>query len=165
MKMKWLLVPAVVLGLGACDDDTTAPVNDDTIVDVATAINAETGEFSTLLAAVVAADLVDALAADGQRTVFAPTDAAFAELDLNAGNVGSLPVETLRNILLYHVAPNRRDAASVTSATSITMANGGTTTIAVTGAGAFINDARIVQTDVDASNGIIHVIDAVLLPE
>jgi uncharacterized surface protein with fasciclin (FAS1) repeats len=164
MTMKWLMVPVVVLGMAACsDDDTTAPASE-TIVDVATAINASTGEFSTLLAAVVAADLVDALAASGQRTVFAPTDAAFAALDLNASNIGTVPVATLRNILLYHVAPDRRTAAAVTAAASITMANGGTTAITVNSAGAFINGAQIVQTDVAASNGIIHVIDAVLLP-
>lgn len=164
MKMKWLAVPALVLGLAACDEDSPAEVQRETIVDVATSINASTGEFSTLIAAVVAADLVDALSGDDQLTVFAPTDAAFAAIDLNADNIDTVPVATLRDILLYHVAPNRRNAASVTSASSITMANGGTTSITVNSTGAFINDAQIVQTDVAADNGIIHVIDAVLLP-
>jgi transforming growth factor-beta-induced protein len=163
-NLKWLAVPALVLTLGACGDDDVVAPQRETLVDVATSINASTGEFSTLLAAVVAADLVGALSGDDQLTVFAPTDAAFAAIDLNASNIGTLPVATLRDILLYHVAPARRNAASVTTSSSITMANGGSTAISVTDAGAFINDARIVQTDVAADNGIIHVIDAVLLP-
>jgi transforming growth factor-beta-induced protein len=139
-------------------------VEEETVVDVALAVNASTGEFSTLIAALVAADLVETLNGAGPFTVFAPTDAAFAELDLNASNIGTLPVATLTEILLYHVAPARRDAANVTSSTSIAMANGGSAAIQVNANGAFIDDARIVQTDIEASNGIIHVIDAVLMP-
>jgi uncharacterized surface protein with fasciclin (FAS1) repeats len=162
-NVSWML-PAVVLTLGACSSDPVEPTTPATVVDVALSVNASTGEFSTLIAALGAADLAGTLQGAGPFTVFAPTDAAFAALDLNAGNIGSLPVATLREILLYHVAPARRDAANVTAATSITMANGGTTAVSVTQAGAFINDARIVQTDVMAMNGIIHVIDAVLMP-
>lgn len=124
----------------------------------------EAGSFETLVAAVKAAGLVETLQGPGPFTVFAPTDAAFAELNLNASNIGSLPVETLTGILLYHVAPARRDAANVTSATSITMVSGGSAGISVTAAGAFIDGAQIVQTDVAAQNGIVHVIDAVLMP-
>jgi transforming growth factor-beta-induced protein len=158
------IIPALALTAAACSSDTTAPAAAETIVDVALSVNEATGEFSTLIAALVSADLVDALAGPGPFTVFAPTDAAFAEIGLDASNIGSLPAEALADILLYHVVPARRDAASVTSVSSLTMANGGTTTIALTQMGAFINDARIVQTDVAASNGIIHIIDAVLLP-
>jgi transforming growth factor-beta-induced protein len=135
-----------------------------TLVDVALSVNAETGEFSTLIAAVVAAGLVDELSARGQRTVFAPTDAAFAELGLDAAGVAALPVEALTEILLYHVAPGRRYAASVVTADRIRMANGGFTTIRVVDGVAYIDDAAIVATDVEATNGIIHVIDAVLMP-
>jgi uncharacterized surface protein with fasciclin (FAS1) repeats len=163
-NLSWML-PAAVLTLGACSSsDPVEPPTPATVVDVALSVNASTGEFSTLIAALGAADLVSTLQGAGPFTVFAPTDAAFAALNLNAGNIGSLPVETLREILLYHVAPARRDAANVTAATSIAMANGGTAAVSVTQAGAFINDARIVQTDVAATNGIIHVIDAVLMP-
>jgi uncharacterized surface protein with fasciclin (FAS1) repeats len=164
LNRMWL-VPAVVLGLAACDS-STAPtvVEEDTVVDVALAVNASTGEFSTLIAALVAADLVETLNGDGPFTVFAPTDAAFAALELNASNIGTLPVATLRDILLYHVAPARRNAANVTSSSSIAMANGGSAVVQVNSNGAFIDAARIVQTDIDASNGIIHVIDAVLMP-
>jgi uncharacterized surface protein with fasciclin (FAS1) repeats len=135
-----------------------------TVVDVAVAVNAETGEFSTLIAAVVAAGLVDNLSANGQRTVFAPTDAAFAKLGLDAGNIGTLPLETLTNILLYHVATGRRDAGSVVTSSQIRMANGKFTKISLKDEGAFINDSQIIATDVLAGNGIIHVIDGVLLP-
>jgi uncharacterized surface protein with fasciclin (FAS1) repeats len=140
------------------------PASGPTIVDVALAVNAQSGEFSTLIAAVVAADLVGALSAVGQRTVFAPTDAAFAELGLNAANIGDLPKDALTNILLYHVTTGRRDAGSVVSSSRIRMANGGFTTIGLKDGGAYINDSQIVITDVEASNGIIHVIDGVLLP-
>jgi uncharacterized surface protein with fasciclin (FAS1) repeats len=179
MRMsKLLLVLPMAVLLGACAEATPLEVGGDvagarsapvanqtpTIVDVALAVNAETGEFSTLIAAVLAADLAGTLAANGQRTVFAPTDAAFAALGLDAGNIGTLPVATLRNILLYHVSPGRRAAAAVVSSTRLRMANGGFTTISLRDGGAFINDSRIVGTDVLAGNGIIHVIDAVLLP-
>jgi uncharacterized surface protein with fasciclin (FAS1) repeats len=181
-----LLAFPLALTLGACSADTTAtealpllqPVEVEsrgavkptavaaspTIVDVALSVNAETGEFSTLIAAVLAAGLADELSARGQRTVFAPTDAAFAELELDAVTVGALPVETLRTILLYHVAPGRRSAADVVAADRIRMANGGFTRIRVMDGAAYINDATIVATDVEATNGVIHVIDTVLLP-
>lgn len=169
MKTAWKarrlwIVPGLVLALGACDDDTTQPAAEQTIVDVAVDVNTRTGEFSTLIAALGAADLVEVLQGPGPFTVFAPTDEAFAALDLDASNVGALPAATLRDILLYHVAPERRLAASVTAASSITMANGGMASISVTGAGAFIEEAQLVQTDITAANGVIHVIDAVLIP-
>jgi uncharacterized surface protein with fasciclin (FAS1) repeats len=136
-----------------------------TVVDVALAANAQTGEFSTLIAAVVAADMVGVLSAVGQRTVFAPTDAAFAELGLDKDNIATaLPVETLRAILSYHVANGRRLSGDVVSADRIRMLSGGFTHITVTGDGAFINDAGIVAVDIEASNGVIHVINAVLIP-
>ncbi|CAN5889913.1 hypothetical protein BH23GEM7_BH23GEM7_18600 [soil metagenome] len=179
MLRRLLLVPAALLA-AACADakmptatpapEAPQPANtaaqqapSPNIVDVVLQINAETGEFSTLLAAVTSAGLVDALAATGQRTVFAPTDAAFAELGLNPGNVGTLPAGTLTGLLLYHVAPERRDAASVLASSRIRMANGQRTNIRIQDGVPYINNARIVQTDVEATNGIIHVIDAVLL--
>jgi uncharacterized surface protein with fasciclin (FAS1) repeats len=135
-----------------------------TIVDVALAENAKSGEFSTLIAAVVTADLVDALSAVGQRTVFAPTDAAFAAIGLDATSIVTLPKETLANILLYHVSPGRRYAESVVSSKQIRMSAGGFTRISLRADGPYINDAPIVATDIEAANGIIHVIGGVLLP-
>jgi uncharacterized surface protein with fasciclin (FAS1) repeats len=140
------------------------PARGNTIVQTALAVNAETGEFSTLIAAVLAADVAGALSASGQRTVFAPTDSAFALLGLNADNIGDLSKEALTEILLYHVAPGRRTAAQVVGSSQIRMANGGFTVISVNEEGAFIDAAKIIATDIDAGNGLIHVIDAVLLP-
>jgi transforming growth factor-beta-induced protein len=140
------------------------PAPSPTIVDILLQANAQYGEFSTLIAAVVAADLVGPLSSRGQGTVFAPTDAAFAALGLNAGNVGELPKEDLINILGYHIAPGRRDAAAVVGLDRLRMANGQWTDIRVVNGEVFINDARIIATDIAATNGIVHVIDGVLLP-
>jgi uncharacterized surface protein with fasciclin (FAS1) repeats len=137
-----------------------------TIVDVALEVNAQTGEFDTLIAAVLAADpaVLATLSGNGQHTVFAPTDAAFAAIGYDENNIGSLPDEVLTEILLYHVANGRRDAGDVTSSSQIRMLNKQFTQITVNNSGAFINNAQIVATDVPAANGIIHVIDGVLLP-
>jgi uncharacterized surface protein with fasciclin (FAS1) repeats len=136
-----------------------------TVVDVALQVNADTGEFDTLIAALLAADpaVIGKLGSNGQRTVFAPTDAAFAAIGLDETNIGTVPQDALTNILLYHVANGRRDATDVTSSTQIRMLNGQFTQISLNG-GAYINNAEIVITDVFAANGVIHVIDAVLLP-
>jgi uncharacterized surface protein with fasciclin (FAS1) repeats len=179
--IRTLLVSLSVVALAACADAPvtspdgvaasrgalrpTKPAASPTIVDVALAANAATGEFSTLIAAVLAAGLADELSATGQRTVFAPTDAAFAKLGLNAGNVATaLPLEQLVAILGYHVAPGRRTAADVVTSEQIRMSTGQFADVEVTAAGAFIDGARIVQTDIPATNGIIHVVDTVLLP-
>lgn len=141
------------------------PAVDNSIVDVAIAVNEQTGDFDTLIAAVSCTDLVLPLDARGQYTVFAPTDAAFAELGLNADNIcDALPTDALKNILTYHVAFGQREAADVVSSSQIRMLNGSFTSITVDDGGAFINDAQIVLTDVFATNGVIHVIDGVLLP-
>lgn len=135
-----------------------------TIVEVALAVNAKTGEFSTLIAALKAAGLVDALNGKGQFTVFAPTDAAFAKLGLNASNIGTLPKATLTNILLYHVAHGSRYSGDVVSSTQIRMLNKEFTKISLSGGSVYINNAKIITVDVPASNGVIHIIDSVLLP-
>jgi transforming growth factor-beta-induced protein len=160
----WLLAP-LVLAMAACDDsDPVAPETPQTVVDIALEANRTSGEFSTLIAALTAADLVGTLQGAGPFTVFAPTDAAFAAMNLNAGNVGTVPAATLQGILLYHVAPGRLAASEVTARTSIQMANGGTAGISVAQGVARIDGARIVQTDLEAGNGVVHVIDAVLTP-
>ena len=164
------LVPAALAALVALGV-VAAPVAARTapsgsIVDTALAVNAQTGEFSTLVAAVLAADpaVLARLSRTGQVTVFAPTDAAFAKLGLNAGNIGTLPQPTLTSILLYHVVPGSRDASSVVSSTRLRTLQGGFLSVSLHDGGAYVNDARIVATDIRTSNGIIHVIDAVLLP-
>ena len=145
--------------------DKVKPSERTTIVDVALAVNADSGEFSTLIAAVLAADLAGALSGNGQLTVFAPTDEAFAKLDLNADNIGELDKDALTNILLYNVAKGRRMAEDVVSSDQIRMLNGQRTMIGLMEGMAYINDAKIVATDVPADNGVIHVIDTVLLPQ
>jgi transforming growth factor-beta-induced protein len=156
-----LLAIGVVAGPVAA---RTAPSG--SIVDTALAVNAQSGEFSTLVAAVLAADpaVLARLSRTGQVTVFAPTDAAFAKLGLNAGNVGSLPQGTLTQILLYHVAHGARDAADVVSSDRIRTLQGGFLHVSLHDGGAYVNDSRILMTDIRTSNGIIHVVDSVLLP-
>jgi uncharacterized surface protein with fasciclin (FAS1) repeats len=141
-----------------------AATSTNTIVGVALAVNAKTGEFSTLIAALKAAGLVDALNGKKQFTVFAPTDAAFAKLGYNASNIGTLPKATLTNILLYHVAHGSRYSGDVVSSTQIRMLNGSFTKVSLVNGAAFINSSKIISVDNAASNGVIHIIDTVLLP-
>ncbi len=131
------------------------------IVDVA----AGNEDFSTLVAAVEAAGLVDALKGEGPFTVFAPTNAAFDALP--AGTVDALladPTGDLTQILLYHVVPGKVMAADVTDGMEAETLQGGVVTFSVADGSVKINDANIVATDIETSNGVIHVIDAVLLP-
>jgi len=133
------------------------------IVDTAVAA----GSFKTLAAALQAAGLVDTLKGKGPFTVFAPTDDAFSKLP--AGTVDSLlkpeNKEKLKSILLYHVVPGRVTAAQVMKLTSAKTMNGQEVKIMVDGGTVMINDAKVVKADVFASNGVIHVIDTVLLPK
>lgn len=132
------------------------------IVDTAVA----NGSFKTLAAALKAADLVDTLKGTGPFTVFAPTDAAFAKLP--AGTVETLlkpeNKDKLRQILTYHVVPGKVGSSEVVKLKSAKTVNGDTVAIAVKGNTVMVNDARVVTVDVGASNGVIHVIDAVLMP-
>lgn len=166
MRTRMLAAIApLVLVLAACGSDSPMePEPTPNIVEVAQAVNAQSGEFSVLIAAVVRAGLVDELSTGGPYTVFAPTDAAFGALGLNAAAVSEMPVADLTAILLYHVVPGRLLAADVLGRSSLTMASGGTTAISARNGAAFINESQIVSTDVEASNGVIHVINAVLLP-
>jgi uncharacterized surface protein with fasciclin (FAS1) repeats len=131
-----------------------------TIVDVAVA----DGRFTTLAAALEAAGLVETLQGDGPFTVFAPTDDAFAALP--EGTVEALleDIPTLTDILLYHVAAGELKAADVVELSYATMVNGNEVLINVNDEGVFVNDAQVIITDVMADNGVIHVLDAVILP-
>jgi uncharacterized surface protein with fasciclin (FAS1) repeats len=125
------------------------------------------GNFTTLAAALTAADLVTTLKGPGPFTVFAPTDAAFAKLP--AGTVDNLlkpeNKAMLQNVLKYHVVAGKVSAADVIKLTKATTLQGQDVTIAVTGSTVKVNDATVTATDVQASNGVIHVIDTVLLPK
>jgi uncharacterized surface protein with fasciclin (FAS1) repeats len=146
-----------------------APAASPSIVETAVAANSSgpyAGAFDTLICLVSHNTAVLAtLSEKGQYTVFAPTDDAFAAAGINASNcaaAASTPAVT--NILLYHVAKGRRDAADVTTSSQIRMLNGEFTRISADGGAYFINDSRITVPDVFASNGVIHAIDKVLLP-
>jgi uncharacterized surface protein with fasciclin (FAS1) repeats len=132
------------------------------IVDTAVAA----GSFKTLAKALQAAGLVDTLKGSGPFTVFAPTDDAFAKLP--AGTLEDLlkpeNKQKLAQILTYHVVPGKVTAADVTKLTSAKTVNGKAVTIAVSGGGVTVDNAKVVKTDVMASNGVIHVIDSVILP-
>ena len=123
------------------------------------------GSFSTLLAAAEAAGLVDTLKGEGPYTVFAPTDDAFAELP--QGTVDDLLMEEnrdqLTSILTYHVVAGEVMASDLEDGMEIETVEGLTLMVS-TGDAVMINDATVVQPDVDASNGVIHVIDSVLMP-
>jgi transforming growth factor-beta-induced protein len=142
-------------------DEAAAESN--TIVDVAVA----DGRFTTLVAAVEAAGLVETLSGEGPFTVFAPTDDAFAALP--AGTLDSLLLpenkQQLTDILTYHVVSGKVMAADVVTLTSAPTVLGKDITITVKDGKVYLNDTvQVIITDVEASNGVIHVIDAVLLP-
>lgn len=131
---------------------------------VDTAVGA--GDFETLVAAAKAADLVDTLKGDGPYTVFAPTDDAFAALP--DGTVESLlkpeNKDQLASILTYHVVPGKVMSGDLSNNMTATTAQGGDLTIMTEG-GVTVNGANVVSADIEASNGVIHVIDAVIIPE
>jgi len=133
------------------------------IVDTAVAA----GDFKTLATALQAAGLVETLKGQGPFTVFAPTDAAFAKLP--AGTLESLlkpeNKAKLAAILTYHVVAGKVMAADVVKLTSAKTVNGQMVKIAVDGGKVKVDDANVVKTDIVTSNGVIHVIDAVLLPK
>ena len=137
-----------------------AAAND--IVD--TAVGA--GDFATLVAAVKAAGLVETLKGPGPFTVFAPTDAAFAKLP--PGTVESLlkpeNKDKLVAVLTYHVVPGKVMAADVVKLTEAPTVQGAKAKVKVENGGVMIDNAKVVKTDIETSNGVIHVIDAVILP-
>lgn len=132
------------------------------IVDTAVAA----GSFNTLATALTAAELVDTLKGEGPFTVFAPTDEAFAKLP--AGTVDDLlkpeNKEKLTAILTYHVVPGKVMAKDVVNMTETATVNGADLTIKVEDGKVMVDEANVTKTDIKASNGVIHVIDAVLMP-
>ncbi len=156
---------AALLTLSACAPAYTSKENQPmkNIVQVAV----ENGNFKTLVAAVQAAGLAETLSGAGPFTVFAPTDAAFAKLP--AGTVQALLAdkEKLASILTYHVVSGRVVAADITRMNGATPAtvNGQKLDIKVRGGNVYVNGAQVTTADVSASNGVIHVIDGVLMPK
>ena len=151
-----LLATLTLLALPAMAQNATMDIVDIAVAD---------GRFTTLVAAVQAADLVDTLKSEGPFTVFAPTDDAFAALP--EGTVESLlnDIPALTDVLLYHVVAGAVKAETVVGLESVTTVQGSDIKITVTDDGVFLNDTvKVIITDIEASNGVIHVIDAVLLP-
>ena len=132
---------------------------------VGTAIQA--GTFNTLAQALQAADLADTLKGPGPFTVFAPTDKAFANLPPGTLEVLLKPEnkEQLRSILTYHVLPGRVTAAAIRKTTSAKTVNGQELRVSFLKGVAWVNDSRVTRADMAASNGIIHVVDKVMLPK
>lgn len=131
---------------------------------VDTAVSAK--QFNTLVAAVKAAGLVETLKGEGPFTVFAPTDDAFAKLP--EGTVESLlkpeNKEKLIAVLTYHVVPGKVMAADVVKLTEAKTAQGSTVDIKVAKGKVMVDNANVIKTDIECSNGVVHVIDAVILP-
>ena len=156
------LALAAVAAVGIAVGAVNARAAEKDIVD--TAVDA--GQFNTLAAALTAAGLVETLKGAGPFTVFAPNDAAFAKLP--AGTVDTLlkpeNKDQLVAVLTYHVVPGKVMAADVVNVNEAKTVNGAMITVKVDGDTVMINDATVVATDVAASNGVIHVIDTVLLP-
>jgi uncharacterized surface protein with fasciclin (FAS1) repeats len=123
-------------------------------------------DFSTLVAALQAAELVDALSGEGPFTVFAPTNEAFAQLPDGTLEMLLLPEnkDKLVAILTYHVVPGKVMAADVVTLSEATSLEGDTIAISSSDAGVMVDGASVVATDIEASNGVIHVINAVILP-
>lgn len=175
MKSNSILTALLVLAaLAGCSKDahqatTTATkeamTNQVAVANIVT-VAAASGDFNTLVAAVKAAGLVETLQGDGPFTVFAPTDEAFAKLP--AGTVDSLLLpenkQKLIAILTYHVVAGEVLAADVVKLSSASTVEGQTVGISADDAGVRVNDANVIATDVMASNGVIHVIDTVLIP-
>jgi transforming growth factor-beta-induced protein len=144
--------------LPPADPEPTKP----SIVEIATS----NPDFSTLVAALQAANLVEALSGDGPFTVFAPTNAAFEKLaaSLHLEVADLLELENLSDILLYHVAEGAVKAEQALEIGTIPTLNGASVEAEKRGQDVFINDSKVVTPDVEASNGVVHVIDTVLLP-
>ena len=165
MRRVYFLIAAVALALsfslGVLAGPKPEPTKD--IVDTAVAA----GSFKTLVAALQAAGLVDTLKSEGPFTVFAPTDEAFAKLP--AGTVEDLlkpeNKSKLIAILTYHVVPGEVLASQVTKMNSAKTVNGESLMIQVEGGAVMVDNAKVTKTDILCSNGVIHVIDSVMLPK
>ena len=160
MNAKWL---AAVALLGATTGEVAAQTPEKNIVAVAV----DAGTFNTLVAAVKAAGLVDVLSGPGPFTVFAPTDEAFAKLPKGTVEALLKDPKKLASILTYHVLPVKVMAADVVKGgnRSVATVNGQSLMVRVANGGVQVDGAKVIATDVLATNGVIHVIDTVVLPK
>ncbi|HEY0143821.1 MAG TPA: fasciclin domain-containing protein [Thermoanaerobaculia bacterium] len=166
-----IVVGAVVLMTAACASTDTADQRSMTSASTASSMNIaevamSTGMHNTLVAALKSAGLANMLMESGSYTVFAPTDAAFAKLPAGTVEMLMRPEnrDKLRSILQYHVVPGRVSAQQVSAMTSAKSASGQTLRISTMNDQVMIGNAHVVKADVAASNGVVHVIDTVLMP-
>jgi uncharacterized surface protein with fasciclin (FAS1) repeats len=124
----------------------------------------QAGSFKTLVQAVQAAGLVETLNGTGPFTVFAPTDDAFAQIPQETLQAVLADKEKLTAILTYHVVPGKLMAADVVNSTQLQTVQGQSITVSTEG-GVRVDDANVIQTDIEADNGVIHVIDRVIMPK
>lgn len=161
--LKFVAIALAVVAVPFSAVSVKAETAGKTIVEIA----AGAEDFSTLVAAAKAAGLVDVLASDGPFTVFAPTNEAFAKLP--KGTVESLlkpeNKDKLVAILKYHVVPGKVMAKDVVKVDSAKTAQGSEVKITLEGKTVKVNNAKVIKTDLEASNGVIHVIDTVIIPE
>jgi uncharacterized surface protein with fasciclin (FAS1) repeats len=158
LKRLLMLTAAICLIALPAGSATAAPGKN--IVETA----AGAPQFSTLVSLVKRAGLVGTLSGKTNYTVFAPTNAAFAKVPDKTLDALAADKAMLKSVLLYHVLPGKVPAAKVLKMKSATTAEGSKVTFSVRGKSAFVNDSKITRTDIKASNGIIHSINAVLLP-
>ena len=160
-----LSIPALIFAGGYKKTKTGHQASTGTMDIIDTAVSA--GQFNTLAAAIKAADLVDTLRGEGPFTVFAPTDDAFAKLP--DGTLQDLlrpeNKAKLQSILTYHVVSGKVMAKDVTMMSSAKTVNGDSFRISNRGGTVMVDNAKVVKADVMASNGVIHVIDTVLMPK
>ena len=162
-KMLTLLALVVITVATSCKKDEEPMVAEQNIADIVVADN----NFSLLKAALIHADLVTTLSGSGPFTVFAPTNEAFTAAGLETeAKINALPKEALRNILLYHVASSSIPATSIPKASNTPVKSASDVDLFVTknDQGVYINGATVTKADVMATNGIIHVINKVLMP-
>lgn len=158
MLKRLSVVAALIAVLALPAAATAAPSKD--IVETA----ASKPQFSTLVSLVKKAGLVGVLSGKTSYTVFAPTNAAFAKVPKKTLNELASDKAQLKKVLLYHVLPGKVPASKVLKLKSAKTAEGSKVTFEIRGANAFVNDVKIIKTDVRCSNGIIHAINGVLLP-
>ena len=154
-----LLPLAALLVSAGCSESSTAQTQVDLVATARVA-----GDFNTLLTAVEAADLTETLRTGGPFTVFAPTDAAFAQVPQETLNALLADPDALAAVLTYHVVAGEVTAAQASQLTSAPTVNGAALAITRVDGQLYVGGARVVQADIRARNGIIHVIDGVLIP-
>lgn len=162
LSLLFAVAPATLAG-NHTDKSNTYAAAAKTKDIVTTAVDA--GSFKTLAKALTAAGLVDTLKGKGPFTVFAPTDAAFAKIPKATLDALLKDKEALKKVLLYHVVPGNVMAKDVVKLKTAKTAQGSNVMISVNGKAVKINNANVTATDIKASNGVIHVIDTVIMPK